>query len=107
MKIKGIKRGIMIELFEEIDIPDGMEVMVEIQNSHPLAGLSKEEIQKRINKVAGVWKDDPEIEQIFAEINQEPLEIERSATTISQRMKQFAQDGIDLDAKEGLTQLRE
>jgi prevent-host-death family protein len=34
------------------------------------------------------------------------LEIERSAVTLSQRMKQFTQDGIDIDAKAGLTQLR-
>ena len=32
--------------------------MIEIQNCHPLAELSEEEIQNRINKVAGLWKDD-------------------------------------------------
>ena len=48
-----------------------MEVTVEIQNRHPLAELSEEEIQKRIAKVAGVWKDDLELEQIFAEIDRE------------------------------------
>ncbi len=72
MIVKGIKRGQSIELLEKLDqIPDGMEVTVEIQNRHPLAELSEEEIQKRIAKVAGVWKDDLELEQIFAEIDRE------------------------------------
>jgi len=72
MKIRGIKRGQAIELLEKLDqIPDGMEVTVEIQNRHPLAELSEEEIQKRIAKVAGVWKDDLELEQIFAEIDRD------------------------------------
>ncbi len=29
--IKGIKKGKTIELFEEIDIPDGQEILVDIQ----------------------------------------------------------------------------
>lgn len=70
MKVKGIKRGQAIELLEKLDqIPDGMEVTVEIKNRHPLDGLSDEEIQKRIAIVAGVWKNDLELEQIFAEID--------------------------------------
>ncbi len=31
MKIKGIKQGKTIELLEEINIPDGSEVLIEIQ----------------------------------------------------------------------------
>jgi hypothetical protein len=31
MQLKGIKRGKTIELLEEVDIPDGQEVFVEIQ----------------------------------------------------------------------------
>jgi len=72
MIVKGIKRGQSIELLEKLDqIPDGMEVTVEIQNRHPLAELSEEEIKRRIAKVAGAWKDDLELEQIFAEIDRE------------------------------------
>jgi hypothetical protein len=34
------------------------------------------------------------------------LEVERSAEVIRDRMRQFAEDGIDYDAKEGLEKLR-
>jgi prevent-host-death family protein len=34
------------------------------------------------------------------------IEIERSAAIIQERMQQFAEDGIDYDAKEGLEKLR-
>ncbi|GAA6616631.1 hypothetical protein [Scytonema sp. NUACC26] len=34
MKIKGIKRGKTIEILEDIDIPDGAQVVIEIENSH-------------------------------------------------------------------------
>lgn len=34
------------------------------------------------------------------------LEVERSAAVIQERMQQFAEDGIDYDAKEGLENLR-
>jgi len=34
------------------------------------------------------------------------LEIQQSVITISQRMKQFAEDGLDFDAKEALEKLR-
>jgi hypothetical protein len=72
MKVRGIKRGQAIELLEKLDqIPDGMEVTVEIKNRHPLDDLSDEEIQKRIAKVAGVWKDNLELEEIFTEIDRD------------------------------------
>ena len=31
MKIKGIKRGQIIELLEPIDIPDGVEITIEVE----------------------------------------------------------------------------
>lgn len=38
---------------------------------HPLAHLSTEERHKRIKQVLGAWKDDPEIDAIFTEIDRE------------------------------------
>lgn len=72
MKIKGIKRGQIIELLEQVDnIADGEEILLEISpvTFHPLANLSPQERQTRIKQVLGVWQDDPEIDAIFAEID--------------------------------------
>ncbi len=74
MKIKGIKRGQTIELLEQIDdVADGEEIIVEIfpVTFHPLANLSPQERKNRIQQVLGAWKDDSEIDAIFAEIDRE------------------------------------
>lgn len=77
MKIRGIKRGQTIELLEQIDsIPDGAEIIVYLQlSSIELAEakqlLTDEERLARLNQVFGVWKDQPELMEIFAEIDQE------------------------------------
>ena len=71
MKVKGIKRGQIIELIEVLDIPDGEQVIVEALDVHPLSQLTPEERQKRIDEVLGAWKDDPDLDRIFAEIDQE------------------------------------
>lgn len=72
MKIKGIKRGQTIELLQEItDIADGEEVIVEISSlsSHPLAKLTPEQRESRINQVLGAWQNNSEIDTIFSEID--------------------------------------
>ena len=74
MKIKGIKRGQIIELLEEVDdIADGEEIIVDISpvTFHPLANLSLEERQNRIKQVLGVWQNNTEIDAIFAEIDRD------------------------------------
>lgn len=71
MKVKGIKRGHTIELIETLDIPDGEQVMVEASRVHPLSQLTPEERQKRIDSVLGGWKNDPNLDNIFAEIDRE------------------------------------
>lgn len=45
MKIKGIKRGQNIEIFQEIDIPDGTEIIIEI---HRVNTLSEEERKQKL-----------------------------------------------------------
>jgi hypothetical protein len=71
MKVKGIKRGQIIELIEALDIPDGEQVIVEALEVHPLSKLTSKERQRRIDEVLGAWKDDPDLDKIFAEIDQE------------------------------------
>jgi hypothetical protein len=45
MKIKGIKRGQNIEIFQDIDIPDGTEIIIEI---HRVNTLSEEERKQKL-----------------------------------------------------------
>ncbi|WP_088242361.1 hypothetical protein [Calothrix rhizosoleniae] len=47
MRIKGIKRGRTIEIFEEIDIPDGQEVVIY---------MTSEKSNKIVNDEGNFWK---------------------------------------------------
>ncbi len=68
MKIKGIKRGKQIELLNEINIPDGTEIYMEVDVEQP---LSEQERLTRLNQIFGVWKNQTELDDIFAEIDAE------------------------------------
>jgi antitoxin component of MazEF toxin-antitoxin module len=61
MKIKGIKRGQIIELVEAIDIPDGTEVSVEIDDRQL---LTPEERQKRLEAFFNTPRDEAAIEDL-------------------------------------------
>jgi predicted DNA-binding antitoxin AbrB/MazE fold protein len=67
MKVKGIfyKKG--ITLLEPIFIPEGTEVIVDIPDNYE----QKKPQWNELEKVIGVWKDDQEITDIFAEIDME------------------------------------
>lgn len=74
MKVKGIKRGQTIELLQDINIPDGAEITVELvlsstKNIDANLLLTDEEKIKRLNQLFGVWKDQPELTEIFTEID--------------------------------------
>ncbi|MUG92326.1 hypothetical protein F7734_07590 [Scytonema sp. UIC 10036] len=76
MKVKGIKRGQIIELLEIVEnIPDGVEIAIDleppIEHSETQKTLTDEERLVRLNKLFGVWKDQPELIDIFAEIDKE------------------------------------
>ncbi len=77
MKIKGIKRGQIIELLEQVDnIPDGVEIVVDLQvdinsSSEVKQPLTDEERLAKLNQLFGAWKDQPELIEIFAEIDKE------------------------------------
>jgi len=68
MKVKGIKRGTNIELLEEINIPDGAEIRMEVEIEQP---LSEQERLTRLNQIFGAWKNQPELDTVFAEIDTE------------------------------------
>lgn len=76
MKIKGILRGQTIELLEQIDVPDGTEVSLEVEilpdsdkSSKP--PLTDEERLAKLNELFGAWKDQTDLDEIFAEIDRE------------------------------------
>lgn len=68
MKVKGIIQGNTIQLSEAINAPDGTEVMVEIRDC---TFSDKIEQWQQLQQVIGSFKDDPEIEETFTEIDRE------------------------------------
>jgi hypothetical protein len=68
MRIKGIKRGQIIELLESINIPDGVEITMEIEFEQP---LDEQERLTKLNQIFGLWKNQPDLDEIFAEIDRE------------------------------------
>ncbi len=68
VKRKGIKRGKTIELLDELPVPDGLEIFIEIPDN-----LSTEQKGKweQLQAIIGAWKDDEELEEIFNEIDRE------------------------------------
>ncbi len=68
VKIKGIKRGQSIELLESINIPDGVEIMMEVEFEQP---LNEQERLTKLNQIFGAWKNQPDLDETFAEIDTE------------------------------------
>lgn len=77
MKIKGIKRGKTIELLEQINhIPDGAEIIVDVvilpnKTSETTQTLNEEERLSKLNQLFGIWQHQPELVEIFAEIDEQ------------------------------------
>lgn len=68
MQIRGIKRGQTIEITEELTIPDGQEIVMEINLP---TSLSSEDRWQEFCTVFGNWSDQPDLDQTFAAIAQE------------------------------------
>ncbi|MGF1677113.1 MAG: hypothetical protein ACFCUV_26025 [Rivularia sp. (in: cyanobacteria)] len=77
MKVRGIKRGQNIELLEQInDIPDGTEIIIDfkissnknIPNKQP---LTDEERLAKLNELFGAWKNQPDLIEIYDEIDKQ------------------------------------
>lgn len=77
MKIKGIKRGQNIELLEQLNnVPDGTEIIIDLefiekQIPEPQPHLTEEERLAKLNKLFGAWKNQLDLTEIFAEIDQQ------------------------------------
>ncbi|UUO15887.1 MULTISPECIES: hypothetical protein [Aphanizomenonaceae] len=82
MKVRGIKRGQNIEILEQLNnIPDGTEIIVDLeivdlefienQIRKPKQPLTEQERLAKLNKLFGAWKNQPELTEIFAEIDKE------------------------------------
>ncbi|MBR8839355.1 MAG: hypothetical protein DSM106950_36470 [Stigonema ocellatum SAG 48.90 = DSM 106950] len=77
MKIRGIKRGQTIELLEPVNnIPDGTEIVVDLEPPSTKRAefekpLTDEERLAKLNQLFGAWKDQPELMEIFAEIDKD------------------------------------
>ncbi len=77
MKVRGIKRGQNIELLEQLNnIPDGTEIIMDLefiekQIPEPKIHLTEEERLAKLNKLFGAWKNQPDLTEIFAEIDKQ------------------------------------
>ncbi|BAU12576.1 hypothetical protein LEP3755_31060 [Leptolyngbya sp. NIES-3755] len=67
MKVKGILHGQTIELLEQINVPDGTEVTIEISD-RPITASTEERLAK-LNQLFGAWHDQSDLDDIFAEID--------------------------------------
>ncbi|MDH6098184.1 hypothetical protein NWP21_04880 [Anabaenopsis sp. FSS-46] len=77
MKVRGIKRGQNIEVLEEINnIPDGSEIIIDLEViTHGVrvteAPLTDQERLSKLNQLFGAWENQPELTEIFKEIDQQ------------------------------------
>ncbi|MBE9052019.1 hypothetical protein IQ243_16615 [Nostocales cyanobacterium LEGE 11386] len=77
MKIRCIKRGQNLEILEQLNnIPDGTEIIIDLevianQVTEPQTPLTDEERLARLNQLFGAWKNQPELTQIFTEVDQQ------------------------------------
>ena len=60
MQIKGIKRGKVIELFEEMEIPDDTEILLEVREISP---MSDEERWEKMKAFLERPRTDEEVEE--------------------------------------------
>lgn len=67
MKIQGIIKGNTIELLEDLSLPNG----VKISRSIPDNLIQKKILWEELETLIGVWKNQPELDDIFSEIDQE------------------------------------
>ena len=65
MYIPGIIKGKQIELAHQTGIPDGMNIIVNIQMP------TYSEQQKLVDQLCGVWQNDPSLSKIFTEIDEQ------------------------------------
>jgi hypothetical protein len=69
MKLKGIVRGQMIELPQITELPDGTEVTIDLTPT--VQPLDVQERLAKIQQLFGCWRDQPDLMEIFAEIDRD------------------------------------
>jgi len=67
MKIQGIIKGNTIDLLEDLSLPNGVKISRSIPDNLIPKKVSWEQIETSI----GVWKNQPELDDIFSEIDRE------------------------------------
>jgi len=67
MKIQGIIKGNTIDLLEDLSLPNG----VKISRSIPDNLIQKKLLWEDLETLIGVWKNQPELDDIFSEIDRE------------------------------------
>lgn len=65
LQIQGIKSGQTIQLLDIVNIPDGA-VFLEIEADKP---KDKNARLDRLNRIFGTWRNQPDIDLIFADID--------------------------------------
>jgi hypothetical protein len=68
MQIRGIKIGKTIQLREDIAVPDGREIIMEINLPIP---LTPEEHWRQLSQLFGAWSGQPDLDKVFTAIAQE------------------------------------
>ena len=67
MKIQGIIKGNTIELLEDLSLHNGVKISLEIPDNL----IQKKLLWEELETLIGVWKNQPELNDIFSEIDQE------------------------------------
>jgi hypothetical protein len=67
MKIQGIIKGNTIELLEDLSLHNGVKISLEIPDNL----IQKKLLWEDLETLIGVWKNQPELDDIFSEIDQE------------------------------------
>ena len=69
MRLTGIKCGRTIEFIQELDLPDGAAVNVEVT----VAKRDGEDLDRirQLNALFGCWQNQPDLDEIFAVIDRE------------------------------------
>ena len=67
MKVQGIIKGNTIELLEELSLPNGVKISLEIPDNL----IQKKMAWEQFETLIGAWKNEPELDDIFSEIDRE------------------------------------
>ncbi len=84
MKLKGIVRGQVIELPQGTALPDGTEVTIDL--TPMVQPIDVQERLAKIQELFGCWRDQPDLMEIFAEIDRDRhADLGRAITSTSPR----------------------